>query len=463
MGIRRFAPLLLAVVVASACNEQDQPDGVTGPQFKPAPPPNSSACDPNSLNSLISGYFPGGSTSAIKSLKDAMLAATTGSGKRDAGFAILDSIGALSRNPAFVVDPVAGSALTKGIIKCSFAAGDFAPSFPLDPIYDFAPALSQATGGAFYVRGGSAGGTDTVVGALITAGGTDTTVLSGIAPPPGQPQPTWAQILAVNSGSEGRVLIYGYPVDDDPLVYEWATIPPAAEFSPGATVAVCDDNVATTAMVHETSVGVLAYSSGNPICGTKISLVLRESGWGPRALAARLARVVVSSLTPPNLQAAVLPRSGSGGTITTVKSKFSTKPVVTVTLEFDPAPPRTMFIRQMPYIVRVRATTLVDGVKTGVNGTCVYLTGANNNGTNTALDGNHECENEPTGGVSAITESIEVGGNVTAGYAEFGLIATKTGALIITSSSTDESGTTGVVDRDGQTFVTDVERTNIKP
>jgi hypothetical protein len=149
MGIRRFAPLLLAVVVASACNEQEQPDGVTGPQFKPGPPPSSSACDPSSLNSLISGYFPGGTSSAIKSIKDEMIAATTGSAKRDAGFEILDSIGSVSRNADYSLDPVAGSELTKGIIKCMFTASAFVPSFPANAIYNFAPALSQASGGAF--------------------------------------------------------------------------------------------------------------------------------------------------------------------------------------------------------------------------------------------------------------------------------------------------------------------------
>jgi hypothetical protein len=471
MGTRRIAPLLLAVVVASACNEQEQPDGVTGPQFKPGPPPSASACDPGSLNSLINGYFPGGTSSDVKALKDAMIAATAGADKRDNGFQILDAIGSISRNPDYSLDPVAGSELTKGIIKCMFDAITFSPTFPSNAIYNFAPALSHASGGAFYVRGGTSAGTDTVVGALIAPG--DITVLSGVAPPLASlpdAQPTWADILDGNTGSEGRVLIYGYPVRDtegamlDPLVYEWATIPPAAEFSPGAIVAVCDGNTATTAMVHETSVGVLAYSTGNAICGTEISMVLRESGWGPRELAARLARVLVSSLTPPSLQAAVAARSGSGGTVTTVKSKFSTKPVETVTLSFDPAPPKTMFVRQMPYSVRVRATTPVDGVTTGVNGTCIYLVGSNNNGQNTALAGNHECDNEPPGAVSAITKSIEVGTNVIAGYAEFALSVTKTGGLNITGTSTDATGKTGVVDRDGQTFIiTPIVKSNIKP
>ena len=67
MGIRRYAPLLLSVVAATACGEQEQSVGVTGLEFaKPQPP--SAACDANSLNSLISGYFPGSSGKPIKTL-----------------------------------------------------------------------------------------------------------------------------------------------------------------------------------------------------------------------------------------------------------------------------------------------------------------------------------------------------------------------------------------------------------
>ncbi len=458
MGIRRYAPLLLAAVVGSACTEQEQPDGVTGPAFKPPPPPNSATCDPNSLNSLISGYFPGNTSAAIKSIKDDMIDATTDPAKRAAAFEILEEIGKLSRNAEVTTDPEAGSDLTQGIIKCGgFGAAAFEPDFPTDPIYNFAPALTHASGGAFYVRGGNSEGTNTVVAALIES--EDTEVLSGIAPVPNS---TWASILAGNTGSEGRVLIYGYPVRDqsgvilDPLVFEWVTMPPAADFSPGAIVAICDGNPSTTAMVHETNVGVLAYVVGDPICTSPISVVMRESGWGPRALAARLARV----LTPPALHAAVVATTGAGGTVTKAKSKFTIEGVETVQLNFDPSLPRNIFTSEMPVPVRVRATTVVDGVVEGVNGTCVYLTGENNNGTNTALDGNHDCDNEPPGAVSAITKSLP-GGD--AGYATFDLTVTKVGVLHITASSTDALGNTGVIGRDGQEFIPDVERTNIKP
>ncbi len=462
MGTRRYATLLLAVAVAVACNEHNQPDGVTGPAFKPDPPPNPAACDPNSLNSLISGYFPGGYNSTIGSLKQAMLDATTGEGKRNAGFVILDSIGSVSRNPAFTGDPEAGSDLAQGVIRCMFDAGAFSPAFPDDGIYDFAPALSNLTGGAFYVRGGISGGTDTVVGALIN--GTDITVLSGVAPPPAIPpaaQPTWGDILDgdANAGSEGRVLIYGYPVTPSPLVYEWATIPPAAEFEPGAIVAVCDDNTATNAMVFESSIGVLQYSTGNPICGTSISLTMRDAGWGPRALATRLARL----LTPTTLQAAAL-KSGSGGTVTTVKSKFKTTPVSTVTIKFVQPPPKVMKLNQL-YPVIVRATTVVDGKIEGVNGGCLYLFGSNNNGTATELGGTEDASCQDIAKtVFDKTETEEVGGVIGAGYAVFEVKGTKSGGLAITASASDDQGSPiGVLGRDGQTFVTDQIKVNVKP
>ena len=40
---------------------------------------------------------------------------------------------------------------------------------------------------------------------------------------------------------------------------------------------------------------------------------------------------------------------------------------------------------------------------------------------------------------------------------------TKTGQLIITASSTDATGKSGIIGRDGQTFFPAVARTNVKP
>jgi hypothetical protein len=449
------------MVAAAACGDQQQSDDVTGPRFAPKPPPNSAGCEPNSLNSLISGYFPGSSGSAIKSLKDDMIAAGTNTaGARDAGFEILDSIGSASRNPAYTLDPVAGSDLAQGVVRCMFDASTFSPAFPADPIYDFAPALTHAAAGAFYVRGAGAAGTATVVGALL-APGPDTTVISGVAP---MSPATWTSSLAGNTGSEGRVLIYGFPVTQDPLVYEWATLPPAATFSPGAIVALCDDNPDSDVMVHESTVGVLAYSTGDPICAAPISMALRETGWGPRALATRLVRAMGAALTPTSLQAAVAAKSGSGGTATTFKSKFKTEPVAQVTIKYTQAPPKVMKLNQT-YPIEVRATSVVNGATAGVNGVCVYLTGTNNNGQPTDLEGTADTSCQSLSkAVFKQTESKTVGGQPAAGYAAFQLKVTKNGGLLLTAGATDDQGSPiGVIGRDGQTFLGDEVKVNVKP
>ena len=220
-------------------------------------------------------------------------------------------------------------------------------------------------------------------------------------------------------------------------------------------------------MIHESNIGVLAYSSASPICAASpVPVVLKETGWGPRALAARLARAVVSAVQPEPLQAAVIRTTGTGGTPTTFKSQFKKKTVTNVTLAFAPDPPSVLNVKNMPYVVRVRVTSDIDEPTKGTNGVCVFLTGSTNNGTNTALDGNHECDEQPgRGQVSAITKSILIGNPavLTAGYAEFNLSVTKTGGLTITASSTDGANVTGVVGRDGQIFTGDIARTNVKP
>ena len=62
------------------------------------------------------------------------------------------------------------------------------------------------------------------------------------------------------------------------------------------------------------------------------------------------------------------------------------------------------------------------------------------------------------------TETEEIDGEQAAGYAVFQLKATKTGGLTITATATDDEGSPiGVLGRDGQTFLTDEVRTNVKP
>ncbi len=446
MGCRR--PLLFCaalVLAASACSEQDQhqPAAISGPGMASAKPQRDS-CDYSALNSLITSYFTGGSQSAILSLKQSMSAFQPNTEEaRDLGFIIMDSIGSASRQGP--VNAAAGAQLTLGLIRCMFDASEI--SYPADPATAFTAALSNAAGGAYYVRGDTnSGRTATVLAAMDPPGSPDGN-LSGLAPPSGS---SWQSILAA-SGAEGRALIYGFPVGMSPLVYEWATVPNGVEFSPSVSVAVCD-NSGGTFMVHETNVGVLAFEGGNTICGSTIetTVALRAGGWGSRTLAMRLADLFL----PEPLQATALGKLGSGGTATTFKSKFSTQSVDNITLKFQAgSTPKTMFISQMPYDITVRATTGNDGV----NGVCVTLSGSNNNGQPTALAQTPTSPaacNTPPGAVSLITKSNDDG---IAGYAAFELTVTKTGGLTITASSP------GAVGINGQTVTPDFFKTNVKP
>ena len=140
MGTRSVVSLLLTTLALAACGEQ-QPESMAGPSLAGGRPVDPALCDPNSLNSQISGYFPGNSGSAAKTAKDQMLAAAAGSNARlNAGFQVLQAIGNLSRDQD--VDTIAGSTLAQGIVKCMYDATKFTPTFPTDPIYNFAPALS---------------------------------------------------------------------------------------------------------------------------------------------------------------------------------------------------------------------------------------------------------------------------------------------------------------------------------
>jgi hypothetical protein len=449
MGTRSIVACLALAAAITACSEQQESESVAGPSLA-GRPTDPAACDPNSLNSLLSGYFPGNSGSAAKTAKDAMIAATVGSDQRlNKGFEVLQEIGNLSRNQT--VNGTAGSDLAKGIIKCMYDATTFAPTFPSDPIYNFAPALAANTGGAFYTRGDGTGTETPVHGAAGVIGGTPD-ILSGVTPLTG----TWAAALAGSPAK--KALIYGYQVTTDPFVYEWATIPPATQFAGGALVGLCDGNNPSTAMVHESNIGVLAYQSASPICDASYSVAIKETGWGPRALAARLAHVLVDALQPQPLQALAL-KSGTGGTATTFKSKFKKNAVTSVALTFTTKPPSTIKLGAT-VTAEVRATTLVDAVTTGVNGVCVYLRGTNNNGQGTSLTGSHDqrCD--------VIAEAVDAYTSTkgsSAGFASFSFKATKTGGLIITASSTDAAGNTGVIGRDGQTFGTDFVKANVKP
>jgi hypothetical protein len=440
-----YAVAAAAILALAACSDRE-PESTTGPQFAPSADPCGFS------NSLITNYFPSSQQAPILSLKQSMANAGHGTtNARTFGFQIMDSIGFLSRTAS--VSSLAGAQLTVALIGCMFDnASTF--TYPTDAISDLTLALNNADGGAYYVRGGGTGGIDadgrstTVLGRTAPPGGVAGN-LSGIKPASG----SWTTMLAGTSAPEGRALIYGYAVTTAPLLYEWATVPSALTFSTLAVLSVCDDDLSSTAMVHEEAVGVLAYVNTN-ICDEAQSLTSIEPGWGPRALAARLGRMLVNTLVPEPLQAAVL-KTGTGGTTATLpKSKIGKQTVSILTLAWKDQPPAVIKGTFPGTTVPISFT--VSAADNPIFGTCAYLAGSNNNGTPTKLDGPHDpaCTNPPNGDTDALSVLLKTH-NATASLADFGQVGvTKTGGIVFT-------GTADVLNRDG--FGSIFTKSNVKP
>ncbi|HEX6406006.1 MAG TPA: hypothetical protein VFZ90_02330, partial [Gemmatimonadales bacterium] len=394
---------MATTLVLAACTERE-PESTTGPEFAPS----TDAC--GFSNSLVTGYFPGSRQSYMLTVKSSMASAGQAAQKRTFGFQMMDSIGSVSRNTAFSIDPAKGAQLTIAIIGCIFPDNSF--TYPTNALSDFTKALNSAAGGAYYVRGGgSAGRSATILGTTtpLSASGN----LSGIAPSTGSTAANWTSMLSGNGTSVGQgVLFYGYdarPVPTGPLLYEWATVPSALTFNPTAVVSVCDQNPANP-VVHEEAVGVLFFVSST-ICDTQQSLAMTE-GWGPKALAARLGRVLADALMPATLQATMLITSGGGKTSTLPKSKFGKKSLAAVNVAWkdDPIALGSTWngisqAQARPVSAFVSAQ-IADDSREPVR-FCAYLTGANNNGTPTALKNDRqpaaECGTAPNGDLKALS------------------------------------------------------------
>jgi hypothetical protein len=458
MSLRSWYAVAAAATLALAACSEREPQSATGPELA------GGITDPCGFsNSLVTGYFPSSRHSSIISLKQSMANAGHGTpNARTAGFQIMDSIGSVSRN--FAVSPAAGAQLTVAVIGCMFDnASTFTYPHQTDPASDFTATLTNATGGAYYVRGGGTAGADnpgrsaTVLGRIDPPGGVNGN-LSGIAPASG----SWTSLLPA-SVAEGRALFYGYPVpSSNPLLFEWATVPSELTFSPAVVVSVCDNEAPSgTAMVHEEAVGVLAYVNSS-ICSTPQSFTMIERGWGPQALAARLTRVLVSALAPAPLQATALLTGTGGKTSTIPKSRFGKQSVGTLFLNWQDTPPATINGTAPgttnPVSVAV-STSSTSG--SAIVGACAYLTGTNNNGTPTQITSTADqdptnCTNPPGGNQGAIRVQVQrIPGNAAASLADFGLVGvTKTGGMIFTV-------TVDVLGRDGAGSI--FTKSNVKP
>lgn len=452
---RLYTIAVAATLALAACSERE-PGSTTGPQLAPGGKP-----DPCGFsNSLISNYFPTSLQGTIITLKQSMANAGQGTtNARTFGFEIMDSIGSLSRTAT--VDPSAGAALTMALIGCMFTETF---TYPTNAASPFASALSNADGGAYYVRGGGSGGDDdpgrskTVLGRTKSLLGVETN-LSGIKPSSG----SWTTMLQGNLAGDGRALIYGYPVTTNPLVFEWASVPSAITFSPEAEVSVCDDDLSATAMIDEEAVGVLAYVNSN-ICSETQSLTLIERGWGPKALAARVGRMFAKAFVPTPLQATAVITGTGGKTSTLPKSEFGKQSVATLLLEWIAQPPAVIKGTDDPLTTNPQTEfpvsfTVETEAGDPIAGTCAYLAGSNNNGTPTALTGTQDpnCTDFPNGDITALSVQL-VPGTIegeAVSIADFGQVGvTKVGGIIFT-------GTADVLDRDG--FGSISSKSNVKP
>jgi hypothetical protein len=419
---RHMGLALAGLVVLAACSEPDQKTPM-GPELKVTPPPT--ACNFDAVKTLINSYFRPPDQQTAQAFLTAMQPTSQSAAAVDNGYAILNMIGKTSRASA-PPSPLVGSNLTKAVIKCMFDASSIeytslVNGSGLDAVR-FDSALSAATGGVYYVVGA---GYDSPDVPKSLKGSVDS-LLSAVAPGNSNDpasRGTWTAALQGDTVNHqgGRTLVFGYPVTTNPIVYEWATIAPNTTFSPFAIVSVCDGQTDPNLMLHESSLGVLAFTTVN-LCG--------------------------------------LP-DASGTTKSGFRSHFKSTPVSTVTLKFSPAPPSGTTVG-VQFSATVRATTPVEGTSTaqGVNGACLYMTGTNNNGQGTALSGTRQCGGTdgngaglPTNVLSALTDTKDG----QAGYAAFGITVSKTGGLSLTVSLKQ------VVLRTGQSAANITAKTNVRP
>jgi hypothetical protein len=412
-----------AVCVLAGCSEQQQKT-VTGPEFVPHPPPSTFDCDFSAVATLVNSYFGSPLQQNAKTLEQQMEAAGSRSDSAvQRGFDIMSLIGQASRQTTSVAST--GSNLTKALMRCMFDVSNTTNFRAFPDSFDFAPALTKNTGGAYYVRGGTNDATSTVIGADFLSGSADN--LSAVAPAGG----SWTSILAGNAG--GRALIYGSLIAvGPPLTYDWKLMPPNSSFaSPFALVAICDGNVADSAMVNESSAGFLPYAATS-ICSGDQSVTMLDTGWGPRALLSRAAHWSAQLLTPQSLQAAVVGKTGSGGTTSGFKSKFKTNSVSTVTVTFTAPGSRGPKLGKA-FDATVNVTALDDqSVSTGVLNTCVYFKGSNNNGTPTRVQGlkDPSCTTPPAATRDTVSAVTGAGGTAT-----ISLTVTKSGGLVLTANA----------------------------
>jgi len=168
---------------------------------------------------------------------------------------------------------------------------------------------------------------------------------------------------------------------------------------------------------------------------------------------------VVDAVQPEPLQATALGKSGTGGTATTFKSQFKKQTVSSVTLTWvNQPPPNINGTSPGPDLGTTFQVKLnVSSGGSALFGTCVYLTGTNNNGTPTDLTGTTDpaCPIPASIGPKSLSTHTVASGDPTFTVADFGQVGvTKTGGIVFTVLA-------DVQDRDGAGSI--FAKSNVKP
>ena len=255
---------------------------------------------------------------------------------RDQGYNLLSLVGRVSR-AGTSNGATAGATLVQQAIQCMFnvqagLSGDFA-GWPTAAQFDFASALTPASGGAFYVRGGAGDATDFVdrQRRLADAGGRDrrSTATSPASPPANGG--TWPTLLGT------RALIYGQPVADG---FDWKLIPRTIVFNPFALVALC----AAARPARSSAPRRWWRSSPSASSRTRMPTRVCELGGGrrqvPFAAAARRLALAERCFAPTPLQAAAVAARSIGGSASGAKGdQFTARTCRPCMLKFTQNPP----------------------------------------------------------------------------------------------------------------------------
>ena len=273
-------------------------------------------------------------------------------------------------------------------------------------------------------------------------------------------------MLAGNTSSEGRALIYGYLASDPgaPIQYEWATIPSGSTvppgpsgltFSPEAVVTVCDNDLSASAMILTEAVGVLSIRQHRSLqyapvpdrapdgLGSESSRRAARPDAGRRRYARAPSRHCASRRDrrhhvkdPEEHRAEAY---GLGGR---PRPSWANKPPATI----NGTAPNTF-----------AASVNVNAAGNAILGVCAYMIGKTNNGTPTQLVGpkHADCASPPGGGTDYLSVLVQNTGSTTASLADFGQVGiTKTGGIDLTV-------TVQVQGRAGTGSIT--TRSNVKP